>query len=197
MKNIIEKHFNQSSITINSLKQHKREILKVVNLIVNCKKKKKKVLVAGNGGSSADAEHFTGELICTYSAKNRRPVSAMSLSNHPSAITAWSNDFGFDTFYKRQIDSNGEKGDLLVLLSTGGGNRKKNTSMNLVYAAELARKKGLKIISLIGKSGGILKKISHVSIHVQSFNTAYIQEAHMSVLHCICACLDKVLQKKK
>ena len=69
--------------------------------------------------------------------------------------------------------------------------------MNLVYAAQLAKKKGLKIISLIGKSGGILKKISHVNIHVQSFNTAYIQEAHMSVLHCICVCLDRLLKKKK
>jgi D-sedoheptulose 7-phosphate isomerase len=196
MKNIIEEHFNQSSLTINSLKKHEKKILKIVNLIVDCKKKKKKILVAGNGGSCADAEHFTGELICTFSAKNRDPISAISLSNHPSAITAWSNDFGFDTFYKRQIDSNGEKGDLLVLLSTGGGNKKKNTSMNLVYAAELAKKKGLKVISLIGKSGGILKKISHINIHVQSFNTAYIQEAHMSVLHCICVCLDKLLLKK-
>ena len=117
MKNIIEKHFNQSSITINSLKQHKKEILKVVNLIVNCKKKKKKVLVAGNGGSSADAEHFTGELICTFNAKNRSPVSAMSLSNHPSAITAWSNDFGFESYIERQVSSNGKMGDILFLLS--------------------------------------------------------------------------------
>ena len=69
MKNIIEEHFNQSSLTINSLKKHKKKILKIVNLIVNCKKKKKKILVAGNGGSCADAEHFTGELICTFSEK--------------------------------------------------------------------------------------------------------------------------------
>lgn len=197
MKNIIIEHFDQSSKTINSLKINSKEILKVVDFIFNCKRKKKKVLVAGNGGSCADAEHFTGELICTFDARNRSPISAMSLSNHSAAITAWSNDFGFDSYYKRQIDSNGERGDLLILLSTGGGNKKKNTSMNLVYAAQEAKKKGLKVVSLVGKSGGILKRISDVNIHVKSYNTAYIQEAHMSVLHCICVCLDKLLIKKR
>ena len=91
------------------------------------------------------------------------------------------------------MECHGEKGDLLFLLSTGGGD--KNTSMNLVHAAKLAKKKGLKIISLIGKTGGVLKKISDEKIVVKSYVTAYIQEAHMSIMHCICECLDKLLAK--
>lgn len=66
--------------------------------------------------------------------------------------------------------------------------------MNLVYAARLAKKKGMKVISLIGKSGGMLKNISDIKIIIKSDVTAYIQEAHMSILHCVCECLDKELR---
>ncbi len=194
MKNLINKHFRESSDIIRLMQDNSNEIKKIINLILKCKKNKKKILVAGNGGSSADAEHFTGELICTFNDRRREPLSALCLSNHSAAITAWSNDFGYETYFKRQVESNGERGDLLILLSTGGGN--KNSSMNLVHAAKIAKKKGLKVISLIGKTGGILKKISDIKIIVKSFVTAYIQEAHMSVLHCICVCLDEELKKK-
>ena len=93
---------------------------------------------------------------------------------------------------ERQVDSIGFKNDILILLSTSGGD--KNSSMNLVYAAKLAKKRGLKVISLLGKSGGILKKISDIKIVVKSKTTSYIQEAHMSILHCICECLDNELK---
>ena len=82
-------------------------------------------------------------------------LAAECLSKHSAAITAWSNDFGFDTFFKRQVEANGKNGDILILLSTGGGNREAKTSMNLVYAAEEAKRNGIKVISLIGKSGNI------------------------------------------
>ncbi len=197
MKNIIKDHFQNSSKTIMNLESHTSQILKIVELIINTQKTNNKVLVAGNGGSCADAEHFTGELICTFSDPDRRPISAECLSKHSAAITAWSNDFGFDTFFKRQVLANGKSGDILILLSTGGGNREANTSMNLVYAAEEAKKHGIKVISLIGKTGGILKEISDVSIVVESKITALIQEAHMSILHCICMCLEGEFKNEK
>jgi D-sedoheptulose 7-phosphate isomerase len=192
MNNYIKKHFSESSAIISNLTQHQKEIISIVKLILNSKKKDKKILVAGNGGSSADSEHFTGELICTFNDRKRKPIAAVCLSNHPAAITAWSNDFSYDTYFERQVDSIGCKGDVLILLSTSGGS--KVSSMNLVYAARLAKKKGMKVISLIGKSGGILKKISDIKIVVKSKMTSYIQEAHMSILHCICECLDKELK---
>ena len=80
---------------------------------------------------------------------------------------------------------------------TGGGNREANTSMNLVYAAEEAKKNGIKVISLIGKTGGILKEKSDINIVVESKITALIQEAHMSILHCICMCLEGEFKNEK
>ena len=84
-------------------------------------------------------------------------------------------------------------GDILFLLSTGGGSIKLKTSINLIYAAQVAKKKGAKIISLVGKNGGYLKKISDCCIHIKSQNTAVIQESHMSILHAICIDLDRKL----
>jgi len=196
MKNIIKHHFKESSKTISSLKEHEKKIFSVVQLILKTNKNKRKILVAGNGGSCSDAEHFAGELICTFDDRTRKAISAIPLSGHSAAMTAWANDFGFESFFKRQVEANGNKGDILFLLSTGGGDMKFKTSTNLIYAAREAKKKRLKIVSLVGKKGGELKKISDIFIHVKSYNTAFIQEAHMSILHCICTCLDKYLVKR-
>ena len=193
MNNIIKHHFEQSSKAIYSLKEHEKKILSVVQLLLKTSKNKKKVLVAGNGGSCSDAEHFAGELICTFNERNRKAISALPLSSHSAAITAWGNDFGFDSYFKRQVEANGNKGDVLFLLSTSGGNTKLNISVNLIHAAHEAKKRDLKIVSLVGKKGGELKKISDIFIHVKNNNTAFVQEAHMSILHCICTCLDNYL----
>ena len=189
MKQIIKKHFNESLNNISKLHEHTTNILKIVSLIIDCKKKKSKILVVGNGGSAADAEHFTGELLCTYSSKKRKPISAISLSSNLAAMSAWANDFDYKTFYKRQVEAIGNRGDLLIILSTSGGTNK--TSMNLVHAAKEAKKRGIKVISLLGKTGGVLKNISHIKIIVKSFSTAHIQEAQMAILNSICECLEK------
>ena len=127
MKKIILDHFKNSSDVIMALKNHTEQILSIVKLITETQQTNNKVLVAGNGGSCADAEHFTGELICTFSDRNR-PIAAECLSKHSAAITAWSNDFGFDTFSKDKLRQM-VNGDILILLSTGGGNREAKTSM--------------------------------------------------------------------
>ena len=190
---IIEKHFRESSRLILSLENYKNEINKIVENIIKCDKNQKKILIAGNGGSCSDSEHFAGELLCTFNKKNRKSFSAIPLTSHSAALTAWSNDFEFDSFFKRQVNAHGNEGDILFLLSTGGGNLTgSKSSANLVYAAEEGIKKKMKIISLVGKDGGELKKISNICIHVKSKNTAYIQEAHMSILHCICEMLDNL-----
>ena len=197
MKNIIESHFKKSSSLISKLKFNQKKIIQIVNLILDCNNNGNKILVAGNGGSSADADHFTGELVCTFDNRDRPGISAISLSNNSAAVTAWSNDFDYKTFFKRQVQSIGKKGDIIILLSTSGGIKKTKQSINLVHAADYAKKKGIKVISFSGKSGGVLKKISDLNIHLKSNNTAHIQEAQMSILHCICACLDTKLIKKQ
>ena len=121
----MKNYFYQSSKVISSLKKEEKKINKIVNKIIYTHKYKGKILVAGHGGSCSDAEHFVGELTCTYKNRNRKPLSAISLASLPAAITAWSNDFGFDTFFERMSKAHLKKNDLLFLISTGGGDRAK------------------------------------------------------------------------
>jgi D-sedoheptulose 7-phosphate isomerase len=192
-ENFITNYFSSVGKVINNLDEHKEKIIDIINKIRLCNENENKVLVAGNGGSCADAEHFAGELVCTFNDRNRKGISAIPLATHPAALTAWSNDFGFESYFERQIESNGKKGDILFLLSTGGGDLKNKASLNLVFAAQKALKKKLTVISLVGKEGGELKKISNIYIHVKNKDTSIIQEAHMSILHCICIGLDSKL----
>ncbi len=186
----IKKYFNNSSSTISNLFKFEKEINLIANEIFLTQTNDKKLLVAGNGGSCSDAEHFTGELQCTYKDRDRKPISAISLATHPAALMAWSNDFGYNSYFQRQVEAHGKEGDILFLISTGGGNEENGASMNLVYAAREAKKRNIKVISLLGKSGGILKELSNLSIIVESNTTSHIQEAHISILHCICEILD-------
>ena len=193
----INDYFKQSSEVIKNLVTHKKKIESICEEILKNNKRKKKILVAGNGGSCADAEHFVGELQCTFKDRSRAPISAISLATMSSALTAWCNDFEFLSFYKRQVQAHGEEGDILFLISTGGGDKKSGASMSLVKAAEEGKKKNMKIISLVGKTGGELKKISDIFILVENKTTSFIQEAHMSILHCICEGLDNSFVNKK
>ena len=193
-KKKITEHFIKSSKLISTLGIYEKEINLLSDLIYRVNKNNKKIMVAGNGGSCADAEHFTGELVCTFIKRNRKPISAQSLHGNNAAFTAWSNDFGFESFFKRQVEANGKRGDVLFLISTGGGSLRDNRpSYNLVLAAREAKKKDIKVVSLIGKGGGILKKISDIYIDIKSNETSMIQEAHMSILHCICNNLESKL----
>tara|TARA_B100000700_G_scaffold330298_1_gene455807 strand:- start:4614 stop:5198 length:585 start_codon:yes stop_codon:yes gene_type:complete len=187
----IKKYFQKSAEVISVLHKNEEKIKKICDDILKINKSNKKILVAGNGGSCSDAEHFSGELQCTYKDRDRKPISAISLGSHPAAITAWSNDFGYNTYFKRQVEAHGNAGDILFLISTGGGNEKNGASMNLVEAAKVAKIRKMKIISLLGKSGGLLKTMSDTYILVENDVTSHIQEAHISILHCICEILDE------
>ena len=191
----IKKYFEESSKTILSLYSFEKELISFSNLIYETNRNNNKILVAGNGGSCADAEHFTGELQCTFKDANRLPVSAFSITGTSAAITAWGNDFGFDTFFERQVVAHGKKNDLLVLISTGGG-KINGASSNLVKAALVAKKNNLKLVSLVGKTGGELKQMSDITFHIKNNSTSFIQEAHMSILHCVCELLEEKLKKK-
>ena len=98
MKNI-EKHFIESSNLILSLQNFKQEINDIIESIIKCDKDKKKILIAGNGGSCSDAEHFAGELLCTFNKRTRKSFSAIPLTSHSAALTAWCNDFEFESFF--------------------------------------------------------------------------------------------------
>ena len=99
----INNYFNTSSNLIKSLSKHENEINIIVSKILENHKNGNKILVAGNGGSCADAEHFAGELQCTYKNSQREAISAISIGSMTASLTAWSNDFGFDTYFERQV----------------------------------------------------------------------------------------------
>ena len=185
-----ENYFTESARVISGIAEEEAVIMRMAREIYSLSDNDNKCLIGGNGGSCADAEHFAGELVCTFKDRDRRGISAISLTNNSSAITAWSNDFGFDTFFKRQVESLGKKNDILFLLSTGGGDKATGASMNLVIAAETAKNMGLRVFSLAGKGGGILKNISDEVIIVKSQITSHIQEAHIAIVHAICLQLD-------
>ena len=146
----IQNYFRESAKVISSLQKEIDTIEEIAIAINEANKNNCKVLIAGNGGSCADAEHFAGELLCTFKARDRDSIAAIHLANS-SAITAWTNDFEFNSYFTRQVEALGNTGDILFLITTGGGNRENGASMNLVYAAEKARELGLKIITIGGK----------------------------------------------
>ena len=197
VKDSITNYFQESSEVISSLSSELDVVEEMANAIHESNKEGGKVLIAGNGGSCADAEHFAGELLCTFKLRDRSPIGAVHLANNSSAITAWTNDFEFNSYFTRQVEALGNEGDILFLITTGGGNRENGASMNLVHAAEKARKMGLKIITIAGKGGGILKDFSDISITVKSNETSNIQEGHISIIHSICICLDTLFLLKK
>ena len=190
-------YFEEVSEQIKLLKNEINAINKLTQLIFDCDLRGNKVLVAGNGGSNSDAEHFVGELVCTFLDRDRDPISAINLSSNTAAITAWSNDFSYETYMLRQVKAYGKKGDVLILLSTSGGSYKNNTSINLLKACEEANNLGINTFSLIGRDGGELKKISKNAIIIKSNSTSIIQECHMSILHAICNNLEVMMKKNK
>ena len=189
-KNLISNYFIESSRVIQSVSEDIDKLNSICNDVKNCFSNEKKILIGGNGGSAADAQHFAGELTCTYKNPSRRAFNAINLANNSSALTAWMNDFDHLDFFSRQVEAYGNDGDILFLISTGGGDLGKKLSINLINAANTAIEKKLKVISLIGKSGGELEKISDSFIKVKSNITSHIQEAHISIIHYICESLE-------
>ncbi len=131
-----------------------------------------KVLVCGNGGSAADAQHFTAELVGQPS-----PLPAVALTVDTSALTAIGNDCGYVHVFSRQVTALGRPEDVLIALSTSG------ESANVHEACEIAHRLGLKVIGLTGAAGGGLAARSDICIRVPSRDTPRIQEMHILVLH--------------
>ncbi len=186
----IDEYFDKASKIIGKLKKKKKKIINIKNKILQADKKNQKIFVIGNGGSAADSDHFAGELICTFDQKKRRPFEVYSLNQNSAALTAWSNDFNYETYLERCLKAYSKKNDILICLTTSGGNLKKTQSKNLIKAVNYAKKNKVLVISLTGRTGGYVKSKSDININIESNVTSYIQEAHMSILHCVCMLLE-------
>ena len=187
---MLQNFFKDSAAVIESLDELSPICVQVSEEIKKVHERGNSILLAGNGGSCSDSLHFAGELSCTYSRGDRKPFRAICLQSNQSALTAWSNDFDFTSFYQRQIEALGKKGDILILFSTSGGCLKTNRSLNLILAAKEAKKRGIKVVGFLGKNGGELVDIADIVLHVKSESTAMIQQAHITLVHVICELLE-------
>ena len=143
-----------------------------------------KVISCGNGGSHCDAMHFAEELTGRY-RENRKAIPAICVSD-PSHISCVSNDFGYEFVFSRYIEALGNKGDVLLGISTSGN------SANIIRAAQTARDKGMKVIILSGKDGGKLAPLADVELRVPHFGYAdRIQEIHIKIIHILILLIEK------
>ncbi|MFC1895186.1 SIS domain-containing protein [Thermodesulfobacteriota bacterium] len=161
---------------LESLRELEPVILEAANLILQAISHGDKVLICGNGGSAADAQHFAAELVGRFQ-RERRSLPALALTTDTSILSAWANDYSFDTVFARQIEGLGRPGDVLVAISTSGRSR------NVSLAARTASSSGMRSIGLLGRDGGEIKGEVDVAVIVPNDNTARIQEAHEFILH--------------
>jgi D-sedoheptulose 7-phosphate isomerase len=150
---------------------------------VLCGESRGRLLAAGNGGSAAQAQHLTAELVGRYRA-DRPPFSAICLTAETSSLTAIANDYPADELFARQVEAHGRAGDVLVLLSTSG------RSPNVVAAARRARECGITVLALTGPAPNPLASAADESVCIGSPWTATVQECHLVALHLICAAFD-------
>ena len=145
----------------------------------------RKVLLCGNGGSAADAQHIAAELVGCYE-KQRRSWPAIALTTDTSALTAVSNDLGYEQVFARQLAGLAQAGDVLIAISTSG------RSKNVLRAAERARELGCRTIALTGATAEPLGSLCDMALAVPSSRTSRVQEAHITIGHLWCEMVDQL-----
>lgn len=159
-----------------------------INMMVDSYRNNGRAFSIGNGGSMCDAMHFAEELTGRF-RKERSPLPAMAI-NDASHLTCVSNDYGYDYIFSRYVEAWGNQGDILLAISTSGN------SPNVLLAVEAARKKGMKVIGLLGKGGGKLKDLVDISLVVESNVSDRIQEVHIKCIHIFIEGIERALFPK-
>jgi D-sedoheptulose 7-phosphate isomerase len=179
MKSIIHQNFAEAIYILAKFVSDKKNfssVEKAGKLLVAAFKKGNKVISCGNGGSMCDAMHFAEELSGRF-RNNRKPFPALSISD-PSYISCVANDYGYEFVFSRFVEAVGNKGDVLLAISTSGN------SKNVINAIVAAKKKGMKIIGLTGKDGGKMAPLCDVEIRAPYSKYAdRAQEIHIKVIH--------------
>ena len=183
----IRRQFNDSAQL--KLKAHDalaEPIARATEIMVKCLLANGKILACGNGGSAADAQHFSAELLNRFE-RERPGLAAIALTTDTSTLTAIANDYEYEQVFSKQLRAIGRRGDVLLAISTSGN------SGNVLEAIGAAHELGVRVIALTGNGGGkvaSLIKADDVHICVPHRNTARIQEVHLLVLHCLCDGID-------
>lgn len=183
-------HFNESAhLKLDVAELLAPAIARAADQILQCILRDGKILSCGNGGSAADAQHFSSEMINRFELE-RPGLAAIALSTDTSTLTSIANDYSFDQIFARQVTALGHQGDILLAISTSG------RSPNILAATEAARQRDMTVIALTGHDGGVLAEQLNdqdVLICVPADSTARIQEIHLLTIHCLCDAVDNAL----
>ena len=148
-----------------------------------------KVMACGNGGSAADSQHFTAELLNRFE-KERPPLAAIALTTDTSTLTSIANDYRYEDVFAKQVQALGKPGDVLLAISTSGN------SPNVIEAIRAAHGRGVCVVALTGKQGGKIAALlgpNDIHLCVPADRTARIQEVHLLAIHCLCDGIDALI----
>lgn len=183
-------HFHESAeLKIQSASVLARPIEQAVELMFGALSNGNKILACGNGGSAADCQHFSAQLVGRFE-RERLPLPVMALTTDTSILTAIGNDYSYQEIFSKQVQAYGQPGDVLLALSTSGN------SANVNAAIEAALERDMRVVALTGKNGGATAKLltdADVHICVPHDRTARIQEVHLLTIHCLCDGIDVAL----
>jgi D-sedoheptulose 7-phosphate isomerase len=180
----------EAKSVISSLTEHERSVERIAQVLVRALRGKRTVMVCGNGGSSALASHFVGELVGRYH-ENRVPLPAVHLGGDATQMACIANDFDWNEVFSRPLEAFGNKGDLLFVFSTSGN------SPNVVRALEKAKELGITSIAFLGKDGGPAKGLATHEVIVRSNDTPRVQEAHELMMHWLCEHVDEAFPVRR
>ena len=189
MKEIIEKHIAEHHAVLDELIHLIPHIEGVASTLVNALKNGQTIFWCGNGGSASDSQHLAGELIGRF-VGNRVPLRSIALTAGGAEGSCIANDFGYDQIFSRQVEGLGEKGDVLIGITTSGN------SQNVLNAFNVANDKSMKTVGLLGKGGGQAASLVQQSIIIPSKTTARIPEMHITIGHILCDLIEEGLNLK-
>jgi D-sedoheptulose 7-phosphate isomerase len=184
MQTIEKEILEHKKVVEDVLKKLPKEIKKASELILEALKRKNKIFLCGNGGSAADAQHIAAEFTGRFKIE-RKGLPAIALTTDTSALSAIANDYGYEKVFARQLQALGEKGDILIAISTSGN------SPNILEAIKEAKNLGIKVIGFSGKDGGKMKEECDINLIVPSNDTPRIQEMHTMIGHILCMKVDE------
>ena len=173
-------------MALSCIRCQSQEIQKFAELIIETYKNGGKLFIAGNGGSAADSQHITAELVSRF-YKERKALPAESLNVNTSNLTAIANDYDFSEVFSRQLEANAKKGDIFLGISTSGN------SKNIIKALNKSKDMNIATLGFTGKDGGEMAGLCGNIIMVPSSNTPRIQEYHITIGHIICELVESSL----
>jgi len=172
------------------LEMHSQTIRQIAEQMCRVLENGGKILWCGNGGSAADAQHLSCELVSKFYV-DRDALPSIALTTNTSILTAIPNDYNFEVVFRRQVEALGRKGDLIVGISTSGN------SKNVIEALKKAREIGMFTVGFTGSTGGAMKEFCDILLNVPSTDTPRIQEAHITAGHIICYLVEKHFAEKR